>query len=305
MRIRLGTRQSPLALWQANHIATQLQEHGHQVELVKITTSGDISSTPLEKSGGVGVFTKEIQRALLDDRCDLAVHSLKDLPTEAVPGLSLAAIPRREEAADCFLSEQIPSPSELPSGARIGTGSPRRRAQIKRLYPEVELLDIRGNVDTRIRKMKEGSYDGIVLAYAGLHRLQLKDQIVHQFSLEEMIPAVAQAALGLETRSDDPVLLDAIIPLDHRETHLCVSLERSLLRTLRAGCLAPLAAHARFDNEYLRLSARVFSEDYSEMIEEHWKWTVDRNARIEKAESLGMEAAHDLCELGADEMIRR
>jgi hydroxymethylbilane synthase len=303
MQIRLGTRQSQLALWQANHVSSLLEREGHSVELVKITTSGDVSTTPLGASGGIGVFTKEIQRALLDKTCDLAVHSLKDLPTEPVPGLVLASVPDREDAADAFLSVNYSSLLDLPEGAKIGTGSPRRKAQLLRLRPDLEVMDIRGNVDTRIRKLDAGEYDAIILACAGLHRLQLSERVTHRFSFDEMLPAVGQAALGLETREEDEELRNALMKLDHSLTHLAVVIERTLLRAMRAGCLAPLAAHAVFDGETVRLTARVFSMDYSEMIEQYWSWPATRATNVDQAAQLGTEAARDLCELGADKLI--
>lgn len=304
MRIRLGTRQSPLAMWQATHISNSLQAAGHDVEIVKIVTTGDISTTPLGSGGGVGLFTKEIQRALLDNRCDLAVHSLKDLPTQPVPGLHLAAVPERERASDCFVSKGWASLAELPSGARVGTGSPRRRAQLLRLRPDLQVTEIRGNVDTRLKKLESGDYDAIVLAYAGLHRLGLGDHITREFPFEEMLPAVGQAALGLETRSEDSATSEAISVLNHKPTQLCVSLERAILRTMQAGCLAPLAVHAAFDGNKLRASCRVFSADFSEMIEQQWSWDRDTTMSTDEANKLGESAASDLCELGADELIQ-
>jgi hydroxymethylbilane synthase len=303
MRIRLGTRQSPLALWQAHHVSSLLEAHGHRVELVKITTSGDVSTTPLGASGGVGVFTKEIQRALLDDRCDLAVHSLKDLPTAPVPGLRLAAVPRREDVSDCLLSSRFNSLDSLPEGAKVGTGSPRRRAQLLRLRPDLELCEIRGNVDTRIKKMEGGEFDAILLAYAGLHRLELDARITQRFSMEELLPAVGQAALGLETRDEDSELAKAVESLRHMETHFAVLLERTLLRTLEAGCLTPLAALATLHDTTITLSARVFSDDFTEMIEQRWKWQRPDSLELLHAIHLGEQSAADLVELGASELI--
>jgi hydroxymethylbilane synthase len=303
MHIRLGTRQSPLALWQATHISALLHAAGHDVEIVKIVTTGDVSTLPLGTGGGVGLFTKEIQRALLDNRCDLAVHSLKDLPTEPIPGLQLAAIPERERASDCFVSKSWASLSELPENSRVGTGSPRRRAQLLRLRPDIEVIEIRGNVDTRLKKLEAGDYDAIVLAYAGLHRLGLLDHVTTEFSFEEMLPAVGQAALGLETRSDDSETAAAVAVVNHLPTQLCVSLERAILRTMQAGCLAPLAVHAAFDGDKLRASCRVFSTDFSEMIEQQWAWPAETASAVNQAVKLGESAASDLCELGADELI--
>lgn len=303
MHIRLGTRQSPLAMWQATHISSLLEAAGHEVEIVKIVTTGDVSTLPLGAAGGVGLFTKEIQRALQDNRCDLAVHSLKDLPTVPIPGLKLSAVPERERPSDCFVSKNWASLVELPENARVGTGSPRRRAQLLRLRPDLQITEIRGNVDTRLRKLESGDYDAIVLAYAGLHRLGLLEHATAEFTFEEMLPAVGQAALGLETRSDDLETAGAVKAINHLPTQLCVSLERAILRSMQAGCLAPLAVHAVFDGDKLKASCRVFSEDFSEMIEQQWVWPANSASIEEEAVKLGESAADDLRELGADELI--
>ncbi len=306
MLIRLGTRQSALALWQAEYISNALRSLGHQVELVKITTSGDVSTTPLGQSGGQGVFAKEIQRALLDNRCDLAVHSLKDLPTEVIPALALAAVPEREDVADCLISGGLPL-SELPSGARIGTGSPRRKAQILHSRPDLAVIDIRGNVDTRIRKLDEGQFEGILLAYAGLHRLGLTSRITQKLTNELMLPAVGQAALGLETRSDDSETIRAVQQLDHPATHAAVLAERTLLRSMRAGCLAPLAANAIVHAESMQIEARVFSADGQKVIEAKQSMEFARElGSLELfaiAEKLGVKAAEQLTTLGASKLI--
>ncbi len=316
MLIRLGTRQSALALWQADYVSDLLRSFGHEVQLVKITTSGDLSTTPLGESGGQGVFTKEIQRALLDDRCDLAVHSLKDLPTEVIPELHLAAVPPREDTADCLLSDGR-SLAGLPSGATIGTGSPRRRASLLHVRPDLIIKDIRGNVDTRIRKLDQGDYDAIVLAYAGLHRLGLQARITQKFSSEEMLPAVGQAALGLETRSDDLSTLEAVRQLDHLPTHAAVVAERSLLRSMRAGCLAPLACNAVVSDRSIALIARVFSTDGKQKIEVKHSIALgiqsdaeaDREVSSDHwmalAEQLGREAASQLADQGATDLIHQ
>lgn len=307
MRIRIGTRQSPLALWQANHVTSLLTAAGHEVELVKIATTGDVTTTPLGSSGGVGVFTKEIQRALLDDRCDLAVHSLKDLPTQPVEGLQLTAVPEREEIADCLISRKYQSLLELPAGAKVGTGSPRRQAQLLRLRPDLVVTDIRGNVQSRLDKLDAEQYDAILLAYAGLHRLGFDQQITQRFTSDELLPAVGQGALGLETRRGDEEINAVVQALSHGPSHFAVVIERTTLRTLRAGCLTPLAAHATIHADSVRLSARVFSSDYSEMIEQHWSWPFTSSSAsafdLSQAEAWGQQAASDLTELGADELI--
>jgi hydroxymethylbilane synthase len=310
MLIRLGTRQSALALWQAEYISNSLRTLGHDVQLVKITTSGDVSTTPLGESGGQGVFTKEIQKALLDNRCDLAVHSLKDLPTEILPELTLAAVPPREDTSDCLLSKGI-NFAELPMGASIGTGSPRRKASLLNMRPDLVVKDIRGNVDTRIKKLEDGQFDAILLAFAGLNRLGLLSKITQKFTTDEMLPAVGQAALGLETRSNDLKTIAVLENLDHMPTHAAVLSERTLLRSMRAGCLAPLACNAIVLNNSIQLSARVFSSDGKKRIEV--KHSIEHQLEIESpdqkpqlyrlAEQVGREAADLLIARGASELI--
>jgi hydroxymethylbilane synthase len=312
MLIRLGTRQSALALWQAEYVSNLLRSFGHEVQLIKIITSGDVSITPLGESGGQGVFTKEIQRALLDHRCDLAVHSLKDLPTEVIPELTLAAVPPREDTADCLLSKGTKL-ADLPLGSTIGTGSPRRKASLLNVRPDLVIQDIRGNVDTRIRKLDQGDYDAILLAFAGLHRLGLQARITQKFSLDEMLPAVGQAALGLETRADDSQTIEAVKQLNHVPTQAAVIAERTLLRSMRAGCLAPLACNAIFHVHEIAITARVFSPDGKKKIE--IKHATGHELRLDRADSqlmliqlaeqVGREAAAQLVEQGASELIHQ
>ncbi|MCY3007367.1 MAG: hydroxymethylbilane synthase [Planctomycetota bacterium] len=266
MHIRIGTRHSALALWQANYIAQELTKAGNQVELVKITTTGDTTTTPLGQGGGVGLFTKEIQNALLDQRCDVAVHSLKDLPTQPIEGLRLAAVPPREDPRDCLVSEHYRSVEELPKGCLVGTGSPRRRAQLLHLRPDLDLQEIRGNVDTRLNKLAQGQYGAIVLASAGLARLGLAHSLATRLGFETMLPAVGQGALGLETRADDHETAKAIRVLNDAHAEACVRAEREVLRILRAGCLAPVAAYASIDDATMSLRAKVFSVDGSVMV---------------------------------------
>jgi hydroxymethylbilane synthase len=306
MLIRLGTRQSPLALWQADYVSASLRALGHEVQLVKITTSGDVSTTPLGQSGGQGVFTKEIQRALLEERCDLAVHSLKDLPTEILPELRLAAVPMREDASDCLISKEHTAFAQLPPSARVGTGSPRRKAQLLNQRPDLQIIDIRGNVDTRLRKLEEGQYDAILLAYAGLHRLQFDARISEKLTHDQMLPAVGQAALGIEIRSDDSATYEAVRALDHLPTHAAVIAERTLLRSMRAGCLAPLAAHATLFANQIHLKARVYSSDGAERIcIEHTLEVRSEGDWISCANQLGSEAAAILRERGAERLIEQ
>lgn len=296
--IRLGTRSSPLALWQANWVADRLRELGAEVELVRITTTGDQRSGPLGAVGGQGLFTKEIQRALLDEQVDLAVHSLKDLPTELVPGLALAAVPPRERCGDALLQPRGQRLAELPQGAHVGTGSMRRQAQLLHRRPDLRVSDIRGNVDTRLRKLDDGEYDAIVLAEAGLTRLGLADRITEVLDKELMLPAVGQGALGLEVREGDAETRAFVGRLDDTATRAAVLAERALLRELRGGCLAPVGAWGRIDEGRLRLDAVVLSRD-----------GVERRHAVASgdpgdAESLGARVAAELLAAGAAELIQ-
>ena len=259
--LRLGTRGSALARWQANWVADLLAQQGVAVTLVPITTSGDASSEPIGAGSSQGLFTKEIQRALLEEKIDLAVHSLKDLPTESVPGLALAAVPARENCQDALVTSSAPDLDSLPSGARVGTGSRRRQSQLLHHRPDLELLDIRGNVDTRLAKLDRGEYDAIILAVAGLKRLGLVDRAQQLLPHLQMLPAVGQGALGLEVRDADGPTRQVVKALDDPPSHSAVLAERALLRELRGGCLAPVGAWARMDQASLALDAVVLSPD--------------------------------------------
>lgn len=296
--IRLGTRSSPLARWQAEWVAAQLQAAGVAVQMVHITTQGDVKTGPLGQIGGQGLFTKEIQRSLLNGDIDLAVHSLKDLPTAPVEGLTLAAVPPRENTSDVFVGRTAQRLEDLPVGARIGTGSPRRRAQLLHYRPDLELHDIRGNVDSRLRKLDAGEYDAIILAQAGLNRLGLAERITQVLPTEIMLPAVGQGALGLETRADDAATRAALAPLDHAPTHQAVLAERTVLSTLRAGCLAPVGVWARIVADgKLQLDAVVLSEDGRQRV------FASDSAEPNDAVALGERIAAELCEQGAEALI--
>lgn len=308
MTLRLGTRASALARWQAEWVAARLREHGHKVELVLITTQGDETQgidaqpadagTPVGSLGAVGVFTKELQRALLDDRIDLAVHSLKDLPTDPIAGLALAAVPKRESVHDVLISRECLHLEQLPSGATIGTGSLRRRAQVLNVRPELRMADIRGNVDTRLRKLREGQYDAIILAEAGLNRLGLSAEITEILSLDRMLPAVGQGALAIEARESDKTTQIALAALDHAPTHAAVLAERELLARLRGGCLAPVGAFASCPTQgRLELRAAVLSPDGSQRLSA--TGTGDESAPRE----LGQQVADELLSAGADQLI--
>jgi hydroxymethylbilane synthase len=296
-KLRLGTRASPLARWQAEWVATRLSDLGATVELVPITTQGDVKTGPLGQIGGQGLFTKELQRALLEGQIDLAVHSLKDLPTAPVEGLLLAAVPVRESTADVLVSNKAARIEELPRGARIGTGSLRRRAQLLHQRPDLVIEDIRGNVETRLRKLDDGLYDAIVLAEAGLTRLGLAGRIRQVLPRAIMLPAVGQGALGIEARAEDARTRSVLAPLDHEPTHVAVVAERTLLQTLRAGCLAPVGALALAERERLSLSAVVLSPDGQKRIAAAAAMTTSDGIY------LGQAVAEELLSQGAAELI--
>lgn len=295
--IRLGTRGSALARWQAEWVRGQLEALGLRVELVLIETTGDVRTGPIGQMAGQGVFTKEIQRALLAGTVDLAVHSLKDLPTEAVEGLGLAAVPPRESVGDALISRQGLPFRELAPGSRVGTGSARRRAQLLALRSDLEVLDIRGNVDTRLAKLDRGEYDAIVLAEAGLRRLGLAGRITEVFSRDQLLPAIGQGALGLETRAEDEATRFWVRRLNDEVTEQAVCAERSLLAALRGGCLAPVGAWARREADQLRLDAVVLSLDGSKRL------YASQTASPSDAVPLGESVAEALLDQGARSLI--
>lgn len=297
--LRIGTRGSPLALWQAEWVAGELRRAGIETQLVHITTQGDVQQRgPIEQIG-TGVFTKEIQHALLNGQVDLAVHSLKDLPTEPIDGLCLAAVPARGPVGDVLLSRENRSLDQLPQQALVGTGSSRRRSQLLHVRPDLRIEEIRGNVDTRLRKLADGLYDAIVLAEAGLQRLQLSEHATQVLPKSIVLPAVGQGALGLETRSEDQATRQTISILNDRATHQAVLAERALLAALRGGCLAPVGAWGRVaEDGQLSLSAAVLSGDGRRRL------FVERSGLSEKAAELGREAAEELLRQGAAELIQ-
>ncbi len=296
--IRIGTRASQLAMWQAEWVAAALARHGHSVELVQIATRGDISTASLSQVGGQGLFTKEIQRELLSGQVDLAVHSLKDLPTIPIEGLLLAAVPKRETTDDCLISRSGATFEQLSAGAKIGTGSARRGAQLLAWRPDIEISDIRGNVDSRMRKLAEGQYDAIILAAAGLTRLNLASRVTEVLSPARMLPAIGQGALGLECRQEDATTRAAVAALNDPHSLAAVTAERSLLFHLLAGCLAPVAGLGRVKADgSLELSGAVFSLDGKQGV----RGTVSGD--IQQAASLGEQLALQLVEQGAGELI--
>jgi hydroxymethylbilane synthase len=296
--IRLGTRSSALARWQADWVAGRLRELGVEVIPVPIRTTGDRHAEGVIGAiGGTGIFTKELQRALVDQRIDLAVHSLKDLPTHEVAGLCLAAVPERGPMGDVLVSRNGAPLSDLARGAVVGTGSLRRGAQLRFVRPDLAIRDIRGNVDTRLRKLDAGQYDALVLAEAGLERLGLAGRVTQRLSPEILLPAVGQGALALETRSDDRPTRSAVQRLGHSNTHAAVVAERSLMAVLHGGCLAPIGAWGRVEEGILRLSARVVHPDASKKVE------ATLSACPDEAAELGRQVAEALMAQGATELI--
>jgi hydroxymethylbilane synthase len=298
--LRIGTRGSPLALWQANHVAALLRPLAspRSVELVEIETAGDrVSDTALSQIGGEGVFTKEIQRALLAGTVDIAVHSLKDLPTIVVEELTLGAVPKRGPSGDVFVSRRHARFDELPPGATVGTGSLRRRAQALHRRPDLKLVNIRGNVETRLRKLDEQNFDAIILAQAGLERLGLAEHITEILDPTWMLPAVGQGALGLECRADDRTTRDLLQPLNDVATRQAVLAERALLRGLGGGCLMPIGAAARVEGEWLTLRGAVLSSDGSRRV------AAETIGAPEDATALGQRLAEMLLAQGAHELL--
>jgi hydroxymethylbilane synthase len=298
--LRLGTRGSQLALWQANYVADHLRPviAPRPVELVIIETQGDqIQDKPLSQMGGFGVFTKAIQQALLDQRVDAAVHSLKDLPTLPEAGLKLAAVPPRAPVGDAFISLKHQRFAELPPGAVVGTSSLRRRAQLLNERPDLKLIDLRGNVDTRLRKLREQDLDAIILAEAGLHRLGLRQHLTEVLDPTWMLPAVGQGAIGLECREDDVETLDAVQALTDPATWNAVLAERAMLYALGGGCLVPIGAYTRISNGTMTLRGTVLSPDGKRRIVDTLRGPSDKPLNI------GNELAAQLLTAGARELL--
>lgn len=297
--IVIGTRGSQLAMWQAQWVADQLETLGVSSRIKVIKTTGDkIGARALAKlvatSGVKGVFTKEIDEALIKSSIDIAVHSLKDLPTESDKRLSLGAIPERGNPRDALVGAELKA---FEPGARIGTGSLRRASQLRRLRPDLKVEDIRGNVDTRLKKLDEKSYDGLILAAAGLERLGLEERIAEVLEPNAMCPAVGQGAIGIQLRANDKTMHEIIAPLGHAETRTTVTAERTLLAVLGGGCQVPLGAYAMIQGDRLKLSAIVVAEDgrrsFSRVVE----------GNPSNPEALGRETAEKLLSLGAGEIM--
>ncbi len=299
-KIRIATRKSPLALWQAEFVAERLRaaHPGLEVELVKMVTQGDkILDTPLAKVGGKGLFVKELEQGMLDGRADIAVHSMKDVPMDFPPGLTLAVVCEREDPRDAFVSNRYPALDALPEGAVVGTSSLRRQCQLRAARPDLEIRDLRGNVGTRLGKLDAGEYDAIVLACAGLKRLGLADRITEALSPEESLPAVGQGAVGIECRADDQAILDLLAPLNHPETAQRVAAERAMNHRLEGGCQVPIAGFSVIERGVLLLRALVGTPDGREVIRGDIAGTPD------DAELLGRALAEDLLGRGAGRIL--
>ncbi len=297
--IRLGSRGSQLALWQAEHIRSGIERRtGRPVEITKIKTTGDmILDVPLARVGGKGLFVKEIEEALLGGRIDLAVHSMKDVPTDLPDRLVIAAITRREDPRDAFLSRRYPRLEELPAGARVGTSSLRRQTQLLGLRPDLRIESLRGNLDTRIRKMEEGLFDAVILAAAGIRRLGWEAKITQYLPPEVSLPAIGQGALGIEIRRDDPETLETVSFLNDRETACAVRAERGFLKRLEGGCQVPIASFGRTEGETIFLEGLVGRPDGSQILRARAQGSVS------DPESLGVELAEDLLRRGAKEIL--
>ena len=298
--VRIATRKSALALWQANFVKAELEaaHPGLQVELVPMSTQGDkILDTPLAKIGGKGLFVKELETAMLEGRADIAVHSMKDVPVDFPEGLMLHTICRREDPRDAFVSNSYQQLADLPQGAVVGTSSLRRQCQIKAMRPDLQIKDLRGNVNTRLAKLDAGEFDAIILASAGLIRLGFETRIASFLEVGTSLPANGQGAVGIECRSDDLVVQQLLAPLEHRETRICVLAERAMNRKLQGGCQVPIGAFAVLQQNELWLRGLVGQLDGSEILRSEIK------GQASQAEQLGTQLAEQLLALGADRIL--
>ncbi len=298
--LRIATRKSQLAVWQAEYVKNALiQRHPElQVELVRMTTRGDqMLDSPLSKIGGKGLFIKELEVAMLEGKADIAVHSMKDVPMHFPPGLRLAAICERDSPFDAFIAPNFGSFAELPIGARLGTSSLRRRSQMLAARSDLDVVDLRGNVNTRLQKLHDGVYDAIILAEAGMKRLQMDAQIAEIIDPKICLPAPGQGAIGIETRADDELTNDLIAELNDLHTSYCVSAERALNRGLDGGCQVPIAAYAQLHGDMLDLEARVASLDGRQMI------IRQRRGAAAEADALGAGLAAEILAAGGDKIL--
>ncbi|MCU7934419.1 MAG: hydroxymethylbilane synthase [Candidatus Thiodiazotropha sp. (ex Dulcina madagascariensis)] len=299
--IRIATRKSPLAMWQAEHVAAELKKaHPNlQVELLGMSTQGDkILDTPLAKIGGKGLFIKELEQGLMSGQADIAVHSMKDVPVELPDGLHLPVIMQREDPRDAFVSNAYQRIDALPQGACVGTSSLRRQSQLAETRPDLVIKSLRGNVNTRLRKLDEGEYDAIILAAAGLKRLGFEARITALIGPEQSLPAIGQGAVGIECRVEDPRVNELIAPLHHQETACCVHAERAMNHRLNGGCQVPIAGFAMLESGNLWLRGLVGEPDGSNIIRGEVEGTP------EEADAMGKGLAERLLEWGADNILQ-
>lgn len=301
-KISIGTRGSKLALWQAEWVSSEIRKLKPDLEisLTKIKTTGDkIIDVPLAKVGGKGLFVKEIEEALLRKDIDIAVHSMKDVPTDLPSGLHLAAICKREDPRDAFITQRpdINSIGDLPKGAVVGTSSLRRSCQLLNIRPDLRIVQLRGNLDTRLRKLEEGQFDVVILAVAGIKRLGFESRITGILPIDISLPAVGQGAIGIECRRDDEFINNLISPLNDPETSVCVQAERAFLKKLEGGCQVPIAAYARIEGGSLVIDGLVGSLSGNRLIRGHTE------GRKEECEELGTKLAEDILSRGAKEIL--
>lgn len=299
--IRIATRKSPLAMWQAEHVADALRRAhpGLEVEILGMSTQGDkILDTPLAKIGGKGLFVKELEQRMLEGDADIAVHSMKDVPVELPDGLHLSVILEREDPRDAFVSNEHADLAALPEGARVGTSSLRRQCQLADRRPDLQIVPLRGNVNTRLRKLDDGDYQAIILASAGLIRLGFAERIRGYLSTDDSLPAIGQGAIGIECRADDARVNALLRPLHHAHTASCVRAERAMNQRLEGGCQVPIGGHATLDDGGLHLRGLVGTVDGSEIVRGEIRGPEDQ------AEQLGRALAEELLEHGAAQILR-
>lgn len=298
--IRIATRKSPLALWQAEHVKAELERYhpGIQVELAAMSTRGDkILDTPLAKVGGKGLFVKELEVAMLEQRADLAVHSMKDVPVEFPDGLGLTVICEREDPRDAFVSNQFAAIDELPQGARVGTCSLRRQCQLLERRPDLEVITLRGNVNSRLAKLDDGQFEAIILAASGLKRLGFDERIKQAVPPEISLPAVGQGALGIECRTEDAELLALLAPLNHQASWIRLQAERAMNKRLQGGCQVPIAGYAILEGDELYLRGLVGEPDGSKVVRHELR------GKAVEAESIGTQVAEVLLNNGAESIL--
>lgn len=299
-KLRIATRKSALAMWQAEHVKARLEalHPGLEVELLGMSTKGDIIlDVPLAKVGGKGLFVKELEAAMLENRADIAVHSMKDVPMEFPEGLGLAVISEREDPTDAFVSNNYANIDDLPQGSVVGTSSLRRRCQISELRPDLKIEWLRGNVNTRLAKLDNGEYDAIILASSGLKRLGFHDRIKNTIADTVSLPAAGQGALGIECRLADKEVIELLKPLIHQPTQICVTAERAMNRRLEGGCQVPIGGYATLEGDQLYVRGLVGEPDGSRIIRDEVRGTADQ------AEQLGIQLAEALLAQGAGEIL--